>query len=52
MAGKSGSDREKSRALDKDLKAMFRSLEKRPAPERLRSVVDQLAQDAAKKKAS
>jgi hypothetical protein len=47
MAGKSGPDREKSRALGKGLKAMFRALEKRPVPERLEFVLDQLVQDAA-----
>ncbi|MGZ5987024.1 MAG: hypothetical protein ACXWK7_19020 [Caulobacteraceae bacterium] len=44
MAAKSMSDREKSRSLGKALKSMFRSLEKRPVPERLKSVADQLAE--------
>lgn len=35
-------------ALDKGLKAMFRALEARPLPDRLRSVVDQLDEGAAK----
>lgn len=34
--------REKVAALDKALKGMFRALETRPLPDRLRSVVDQL----------
>ena len=46
MVGKSVSTREKSRALGKDLRAMFRSLEKRQVPPRLLSVVDQLAAQA------
>lgn len=33
-------------ALDKDLKGMFRALEARPLPDRLRSVVDQLDEGA------
>jgi hypothetical protein len=40
MAGKA--DREKHVTLEKGLKRMFRSLEDRPLPDRLRSVVDQL----------
>ena len=35
-------DREKASALEKALKGMFRSLQNRPVPDRLRSVVDQL----------
>jgi len=35
-------------ALDKDLKGMFRALEARPLPDRLRSVVDQLDEGAAR----
>lgn len=34
--------REKAAALDKALRGMFRALETRPLPDRLRSVVDQL----------
>jgi hypothetical protein len=54
MVGKTAVAREKSRALGNDLKSMFRSLEKRPVPPRLQSVVDQLAAQepvAAAKKA-
>jgi hypothetical protein len=40
------SAREKSRALGKDLRSMFRTLEKRPTPPRLQSLVDQLAEQA------
>jgi hypothetical protein len=46
MAGKVVSAREKSRAVGQDLKSMFRTLEKRPTPPRLLSVVDQLAEPA------
>jgi len=46
MVGKTLSAREKSRALGKDLKSMFRALERRPAPPHLLSVVDQLAEPA------
>lgn len=35
-------------ALDKGLKGMFRALEARPLPDRLRSVVDQLDEGPAK----
>ena len=34
--------REKAAALEKGLKGMFRALEDRPLPDRLRSVLDQL----------
>ncbi len=34
--------RDKAAALEKELKGMFRALEDRPLPDRLRSVVDQL----------
>lgn len=46
MVGKTASAREKSRALSVELRSMFRALEKRPAPPRLRSLVDQLAEQA------
>lgn len=42
MAGKTASRREKLSALDKGLKGLFRVLQGRPVPDRLRSVVDQL----------
>lgn len=35
-------EREKASALNKALKAMFRALQNRPLPDRVRSVVDQL----------
>ena len=38
--------REKAAALDKGLKGMFRALQDRPLPDRLRSVVDQLDEGA------
>lgn len=40
--------REKAAALEKGLKGMFRALEDRPLPDRLRSVVDQLDEGAPK----
>ena len=45
-------DREKASALENALKGMFRSLQSRPMPDRLRSVVDQLdeGEPAAPKK--
>jgi hypothetical protein len=46
MVVKVVSAREKSRAVGRDLKSMFRTLEKRPTPARLLSVVDQLAEQA------
>ena len=39
------SSRETREALEKGLKGMFKSLETRPLPDRLRSVVDQLDDD-------
>ncbi len=47
--------RQKIEALEKGLKAMFRALQGRPVPARLRSVADQLDEGEAappKKKAS
>jgi hypothetical protein len=35
-------EREKVSALERALKGMFRTLQNRPVPDRLRSVVDQL----------
>ncbi len=43
--------REKAAALDKGLKGMFRAIEDRPLPDRLRSVVDQLDEGAPPAKA-
>ena len=45
MAAKS--DRGRREALDKDLKGMFRALEDRPLPDRVRSVVDQMDEGEA-----
>ena len=42
MARKQGTDAAKGRALDQGLKAMFRTLEKRPPPEALSKTIDQL----------
>jgi hypothetical protein len=42
MASKSTADRTRAEALGKALRGMFKALEARPAPDRLRSVVDQL----------
>lgn len=42
MAGDS-----KGKALTKSLKSMFGALQKRPVPDRLRSVVDQLDEQTA-----
>jgi len=42
MAAKTTAEREGSRALGETLKSLFRSLEKRPLPDRLRAVIDQL----------
>lgn len=39
--------REKVAALDEGLKSMFRALQDRPLPDRLRSVVDQLDEGVA-----
>lgn len=36
------SEAEKKTAVEQDLKAMFRTLEARPVPDTIRSVVDQL----------
>lgn len=44
--------REKAAALEKGLKGMFRALEDRPLPDRLRSVVDQLDEGQSKAKKS
>ncbi len=44
MVGKVVSAREKSRVIGQDLRSMFRALEKRPAPPRLVSLVEQLAE--------
>lgn len=35
-------DRDLAAALDKGLRDMFRSMENRPVPDRVRSIVDQL----------
>lgn len=45
MAQKSEAAREA--AVDQDLKAMFRTLETRPVPDNIRSVVDQLDEGEA-----
>lgn len=42
MAGMNASQRDKASALNKALKGMFKALQSRPVPGRLRSVVDQL----------
>lgn len=53
MAGKTVADREKTRAIGQALKGMFKALQSRPVPDRLRSVVDQLdeGQPESKRKA-
>lgn len=42
MVRKTAGEREKRKALDKGLKAMFRTLEQRPVPDAVHAVVDQL----------
>jgi hypothetical protein len=42
---KPGGKADKAKALDKGLKTMFRTLEQRPTPDSIKTVVDQL--DAA-----
>jgi hypothetical protein len=42
-----GKGREKSSAVGDALRAMFKSLENRPTPDRLRSVIDQLDEGEA-----
>jgi hypothetical protein len=42
MARRSPGEQEKISALGKALRSMFRALESRPVPDRLRSVVDEL----------
>ena len=43
---KTTAEREKAKILGKTLKGMFKALETRPVPDRLRSVVDQLDEGA------
>ena len=52
--GTTVAEREKASVLQAALKALFRSLQNRPVPDRIRSVVDQLDEgpDAARKKQS
>jgi hypothetical protein len=47
MSRKSGAGTGKGKALDDDLRGMFRALEQRPLPDRLRSLVDQLDEGEA-----
>jgi hypothetical protein len=47
VVGIAVADREKVSALEKALKGMFRSLQSRPVPDRIRSVVDQLDEGQA-----
>jgi hypothetical protein len=47
MARKAAADRPEITALDKVLKGMFKTLQSRPVPDRLRSVVDQLDEGEA-----
>jgi anti-sigma factor RsiW len=42
MAPKTAAEHEKMSALNRALKGMFKTLQSRPVPDRLRSVVDQL----------
>jgi hypothetical protein len=49
MARKTAADGQKASALSRTLRGMFKSLEARPVPDRLRSVVDQLDDGAAGK---
>jgi len=42
MGAKSSAQAGKAKALDKGLRGMFRALQQRAVPDRLRSVVDQL----------
>ena len=42
MAPKTAADGPKASALNKALRSMFKALEARPLPDRLRSVADQL----------
>jgi hypothetical protein len=42
MTRRTEGDRDKRQALGKALKAMFRNVERRPVPEALHAVVDQL----------
>jgi hypothetical protein len=47
MARKSLTEKRKTQALANGLRGMFRALERRPAPDELVSVLDQLDEDEA-----
>jgi len=47
MVRKSPAEARKAQALDKGLRSMFRALEQRALPDKLRSVVDQLDEGEA-----
>jgi hypothetical protein len=48
MAKRGETEGKKAKALQKGLRAMFRTLEQRPVPEPIRAVVDQLDEAARK----